>query len=375
MKKLMTAMLIAMTTLSSVNANVNLDGIVSNLNGLYGALGGDVSTDYTGSGQVFGTEGYIAGVNQEANGFIDAFRAASGGLDFDASAWTLSNTSTGVGALETARDGLRSAETALVNKVQSDLVGDGTVANSWGVAVLAAARIDGGLVGRLTADIQEDTRDLSGAVASVDVQTLYETDGALVSFFRVTNAASQDLVDNVNRTRDAVAKARDGFSNTGGVIGRNTGSIVIDSSDMSLTASVLTNSASDHIQVSDYFTAAAEVTSLSLDAITDNFTDDAGIVAYKFNSKGYSNFTNFVLGISSDNVFAGPNGEEVITLATHIIKEVATGQFKIFYVAADGTETNISGSVGVNIQPDDSYLDNFSNSYASLQAYIDFKLL
>ena len=241
-------------TMGVASANVQLGAINSNLQGYYTGLGG-VITDYSGTDEVFGSGGMIENVTTGANAFVDAFRNVSGAVSFDADTWTLSNSlGTGVGTLEDARDSLRASESALMSKVQSDLIGDGSVANHAGAAHIATVISQGGLLGKLTASIQVEAEAFTGQVVATDVQSLYEQDGALDAFLSVTGLAASSLQTRVNSTRQSVANVRDGFVVDNTAIDSNTGSIVADSSDNSLTASVLTNSTNTHIKVSDYCT-------------------------------------------------------------------------------------------------------------------------
>ena len=246
MKKILLAASVALTM---GVANADFSSINTSLTGIYSGLNGtfDGSNGHTALGVV----------NTETNEFVEAFRDASGGVDFDANSWTLSSTTTSVVELATARDELRVAETDLLTQVTTDLVGNGDSADTWNAAALATARANGGLLGILTADIQEATRDLTDVVATADIQEIYETDGALESFFVVTGDARDTLQTLVNDTREGVANARDGFGLSSVVVGANTGSIVVDADGNDVRESILTNG--DHILVSDYFTAAVGV--------------------------------------------------------------------------------------------------------------------
>ena len=349
-----------MASLGVNAANTSYVSITTELEDLYTNLGGDVSTDYTGAGEVFGTGGAIDQVSKNANSFVEEFRGASTDegfrISFDAEEWTVNAGMMSYSDLETARGDLRDSESALLDQITSDLVGDGSVANSWGSAELAKARSLGGLVGNLTADIQVSTRDISHAAATSDVQTAYETDGSLDSLFASTTTEVAELQARVNTTRSAVATTRDGFSNTGTAVGGNTSQIIADSSDKSLTELVYTNATSDHIQISDYFTNAVSLvdsdSNVLLEEITDTFIDNSGVYAFGVND--FPSFTDFVLERNGTvvrgetNAFGGggifypiTNGWGLASEGTstaQLIKNLGGGGWYQFDISISGSE-------------------------------------
>ena len=376
MKKFIIATLVALLSTGSF-ANVNFDGIKTNLTGIYTGLEG-VVTDYSGTDEVFGTgDGSLDAVQQGANTFVDAYRAATGELSFNADTWTLLNTSTGVDTLEDARDDLVIAQNNLVTQIQSDLIGDGTIANTWGTGEIADAIARGGLLGTLTASIQVSARDLSDNVATTDVQALYEATGDLEGFFQNTSVEAANLQTRVNTTRSAVADARDGFvlSNTVLATG-NTGSIEVSAGETDLVDSILTNSTHTYIQVSDYFSAAIAVNDLG--AITDTFTStSAG--QYTFNGLGYDSFTNFVLGTDNSTVTLLADNSSIAYNNDYQLIENADGSITISYVGPDYAHGTVGNATS---NGDGSYTNTgvYGTStdgatYSSIVVYLDWLIV
>ena len=299
MKKFIIATLVALMSMNATAANTDLSSLISNLQGTYDALGAGVdgydTNDYTGTGNVFGAGGLIESVTDGANGFVDSFRNASQGVDFNATTWTLDGTATDQASLVAARTTLINAQTALTDEVTSDLLGNGTaVANTWGAAELAQARVNGGLVGALTADIQEDARDISNFAATADIQSAYEDQAVLESYFSTISADRTVLLARVNTTRSAVAEARSLDIITTAVDG-NTGSIgTVANTDRLALTNRGTNNA--FILVSDFFTSAVGVGSL-MAIIEDSFSVDTS--EYTMGGIEYGSFTDFVLEINA----------------------------------------------------------------------------
>ena len=311
-----------------------LSGIHMNISSLYSGLGAS-SYDYN-------LYGHFNAVRDDASDFVDAYRDAAVVATFDPDTWTLeASDGSGVAALETARDNLRGSETNLVNKVTQDLIGDGTVANSWSTGELAKARSEGGIVGNLSANLQEQTRDLTTAVSSgvADIQDLYESDAALKSFFETTTAEITALENNVNNTREGVANAREGFAiTTTGISGNNTGRIVADANNKSLTSTIYTNATGDRIQISDYFT--------SVDAlVVDGNTLFDEISEYSISGSVYSHGFTESLGIYSEGLFEYNSFTDMILArdGTQVREDVA-----LFAAAFGGVTHKINPSFKIH---------------------------